>query len=78
MTADVWATALSVLGPDGLDRLPDGVEAMIVVGTKSDHRTLCSPGLYALIHAEREGKDMLFRELVEADLEDRLAEKLGR
>lgn len=32
----------------------------------------------AMIHAEREGKHMLFRELVEADLEDRLAEKLGR
>lgn len=32
----------------------------------------------AMIHAEREGKDMLFRELVEADLEDRLAEKLER
>ena len=32
----------------------------------------------AMIHAERVGKDMLFRELVEADLENRLAEKLGR
>ena len=32
----------------------------------------------AMIHAEREGKDMQFRELVEADLEDRLTEKLGR
>ena len=31
----------------------------------------------AMIHAEREGKDLLFRELVDAELEDRLAEKLG-
>jgi uncharacterized protein YqfA (UPF0365 family) len=31
----------------------------------------------AMIHAKREGKKFQFRELVEADLEDRLAEKLG-
>jgi len=48
-TADVWATALNVLGPEGLERLPDGVEAMIVVGTKPDHRVLCTPGFYAMV-----------------------------
>lgn len=31
----------------------------------------------ALIHADREGKKVTFQELVEADLEDRLHEKLG-
>jgi len=31
----------------------------------------------ALIHANREGKEVTFEELVEADLEDRLHEKLG-
>jgi hypothetical protein len=30
-----------------------------------------------MIHAKREGKEFLFQELVAADLEDRLAEKLG-
>ena len=30
--ADAWATALSVLGPEGLALLPDGIEAMILVG----------------------------------------------
>ena len=49
MTADVWATALSVLGPEGLDRLPHGVEAMIVVGTKSEHRVVCTPGFREMI-----------------------------
>ena len=32
----------------------------------------------AMIHAKREGKDIPLQDLVEADLEDRLAEKLGR
>lgn len=31
----------------------------------------------ALIHANREGKQLTFKELVEADLDDRLHEKLG-
>jgi thiamine biosynthesis lipoprotein ApbE len=32
MTADAWATALSVLGPEGLTLLPtyEGVEALVV------------------------------------------------
>ena len=53
MTADVWATALSVLGPAGLDRLPHGTEAMLVTGTKPDHRVLCTPGFHALIQPPR-------------------------
>jgi len=42
--ADVWATALTVLGPAGLDRLPAGVEAMIVTGTEPDGRVHRTPG----------------------------------
>ena len=38
MIADAWATALSVLGPDGFKLIePLGIEAMIVVGTKDKH-----------------------------------------
>ena len=40
--ADAWATALSVLGPEGLDLLPDGVDAMILTGEPDEctiHRT---------------------------------------
>jgi len=47
MTADAWATALSVLGPAGVDRLPDGVEAMIVVGTAVDHHVFRTPGFHS-------------------------------
>jgi thiamine biosynthesis lipoprotein len=32
-TADAWATALSVLGPEGLEKLPRGYHAMVVTGT---------------------------------------------
>lgn len=42
--ADGWATALSVLGPDGLKYLPDGAEAMIVIGTPDDHEIITTPG----------------------------------
>jgi len=31
LQADIWATALSVLGPDGIESLPEGIEAMLLV-----------------------------------------------
>ncbi len=49
MTADIWATALSVLGPEGLERLPPGLEALLVVGTPDDHRLVCTSGMRGLI-----------------------------
>lgn len=49
VTADIWATALSVLGPEGLKQLPDGVEAMMMVGTEEDHKMLCTPGFHDLL-----------------------------
>lgn len=49
VTADVWATALSVLGPDGLEQLPDGVEAMMMVGTREDQQIVCTPGFRDLL-----------------------------
>ncbi|MCK4546446.1 MAG: FAD:protein FMN transferase [Candidatus Eisenbacteria sp.] len=45
MVADIWATALSVLGEDGLALLPDGVEALMVLGTAEDYRFVTTPGM---------------------------------
>ena len=47
--ADAWATALSVLGPRGLELLPDDVEAMIVTGGAKDYRLHTSPGFDKLL-----------------------------
>jgi thiamine biosynthesis lipoprotein len=49
VTADIWATALSVLGPEGLKQLPDGVEAMLMVGTRDDQRLVRTPGFANLL-----------------------------
>jgi len=49
MTADIWATALSVLGPDGFGRLPEGVEALIVTGDSQAERIFATPGFRALL-----------------------------
>jgi FAD:protein FMN transferase len=35
--ADAWATALSVLGPDGLDHLPINVDALVISGGPDDY-----------------------------------------
>ena len=45
-TADVWATALSVLGVDGLSQLPpdSGLEALIVSGDIDDYKVWSTPG----------------------------------
>ena len=45
VTADIWATALSVLGPKGFERLPDGVHALMVVGSKDDYQIICTAEL---------------------------------
>lgn len=52
ITADAWATALSVTGPQGLGMLPDGAEAMLVVGTKDNYQMITSPGFNALLEAD--------------------------
>lgn len=49
VTADIWATALSVLGTEGLEQLPDGVEAMMMVGTEKDHQTVSTDGFHELL-----------------------------
>ena len=49
MTADVWATALSVLGEEGLPRLPEGVEALLVLGPEGAVSAVCTPGFRALL-----------------------------
>jgi thiamine biosynthesis lipoprotein len=48
-SADVWATALSVLGPEGLRRLPAGHEAMLIVGERAAPRAIATPGFRARV-----------------------------
>jgi FAD:protein FMN transferase len=48
MQADVWATALSVLGVAGLDTLPEGVHAMIIIGDDADFEPFMSEGFEEL------------------------------
>jgi thiamine biosynthesis lipoprotein len=48
-TADIWATALSVLGPQGLRQVPAAVEAMMMIGTKEDHQIVCTPRFRGLV-----------------------------
>ncbi|MBN1553721.1 MAG: FAD:protein FMN transferase [Phycisphaerae bacterium] len=51
-TADAWATALSVLGPDGLKLLSGTeIEALIVIGTPEKHTYVNTPGMNALIES---------------------------
>ena len=47
LTADVWATALSVLGVEGLEMLP--CEGLIMIGSPEDYRLYCTPGMGELL-----------------------------
>ena len=49
LTADAWATALMVLGPDGRKLLPEGVEAMVVTGTPGNLELHTTPGFDRLL-----------------------------
>jgi thiamine biosynthesis lipoprotein len=44
MVADIWATAINALGTDGLERLPDRVDALLVRGSERDISVVCTPG----------------------------------
>jgi len=46
LTADIWATALSVLGPEGFDRMPEGVEALIIEGDAETYRVHATSGFW--------------------------------
>ncbi len=50
-TADVWATALSVLGSKGLELLPDEgeIEALVVSGEPEAYRATATPGFSRLL-----------------------------
>ena len=50
----------------------DGLHSAYLQGVDLEKLTL------AMIHAKKQGMETTFEELVAADLEDRLAEKLGR
>lgn len=49
MTADVWATALSVLGPEGFALLPEDVEALAVTGDEHACQIVCTRGCRAVM-----------------------------
>lgn len=53
MVADAWATALSVLGKEGLTMLPEGVEAMLVMGPPENHKTVTSDGFDRFLEESR-------------------------
>jgi thiamine biosynthesis lipoprotein len=50
-TADAWATALSILGSEGLDRLErqEGYEGMVVSGDPEDYRVRATTGFEPLL-----------------------------
>lgn len=49
MAADVWATALSVLGTPGLAFLPDGTDALLIVAHEQELSYVCTPGFASLL-----------------------------
>ena len=61
--ADAWATALSVLGVEGLKLIPpgSGIEAMIVVGTPEDHRLHVTSGFEKFFAERPKAPVMVYR-----------------
>lgn len=68
----VVVRALIVAKHGGVDVSVDDMERAYLQGVDLEKVTL------AMIQAKKENMDVTFQELVDADLEDRLAEKLGR
>jgi thiamine biosynthesis lipoprotein len=49
MTADAWATALSVLGVDGIDLMPNEAEALLVEGSDGECTVHATEGMERLL-----------------------------
>jgi len=49
--ADLWSTALGVLGKEGLTRIPHGVEALLVLGEPNAAQLVTTPGMQAFLAA---------------------------
>jgi thiamine biosynthesis lipoprotein len=48
LMADVWGTALCILGTEGLAQLPKGTDALLILGTRDDHQTVGTSGFARL------------------------------
>jgi thiamine biosynthesis lipoprotein len=46
--SDGWSTALTILGPEGFERLPPGVEAMLIAGTEQNPQVTRTVGFEKL------------------------------
>ena len=53
-TADIWATALSVLGAEGFAMLPagSGMEAMLVAGPRNNYKVKMTAGFQAMLRGK--------------------------
>jgi len=49
MEADIWATALSVLGPPGLKVLAEADEALLILGSARDYHIRCTEAFRSLL-----------------------------
>lgn len=56
LTADIWATALSVLGTAGLDIMPSGLEALMITGAADDYRLICTAGFKRTLDGDIQGR----------------------
>lgn len=70
-TADAWATALSVMGEEGIIRIDPaaGIEAMLVLGSAADYRIVMTPGFEPYLvrrPADWEGREVSIRRPGEA------------
>lgn len=62
MVADVWATALSILGPEGIALLPEDTEALLVLESSGEHKLLCSPGFLTFVDGQLSA-EVVYRDL---------------
>jgi thiamine biosynthesis lipoprotein len=53
--SDGWSTALTILGPEGFERLPPGVEAMLIAGTGENPQVTMTAGFKRLATGHRVG-----------------------
>jgi FAD:protein FMN transferase len=70
IAADVWATALSILGSEGLGRLPQEVEALIVTDTEVQRRVVSTPGFRDLLTSSPPADWESWPDAGEDDVED--------
>jgi len=70
IVADIWATALCVLGPDGMSKVPDDVEALMITDEPGKVHAIATPGMQKYATSSESLRNIMPRKASNIQMDD--------